>query len=429
MLNVNSRWLNNDATLIHEQVLLDVAAALGRGAARATTGWCSSATAAARRCSPSTCTRRSRPSGERLTDTAAGDPFDLNRFDLPGADAMVYLAGHPGEGHFLLHAIDPSVVDEDDPVSCDPALDLYDPGERVRRAARRAARTTTEFLDRYRAAQRARVERIDATGAAPRSRAGEAAPRAVGRDARPRRPARRRSRPTSCACTAPTPTRAAWTCRSTRPTRGYGSLWGTRPDWINYGAVGFGRVVSPEAWLSTWSGLSSRAEIPTTGARMTLPSLLVSYTGDNCVFPSDDELIASSLATDSARPGDGARPTTTASRSRRAARSRPAPSPTGSPHTSGGRRRPAVGRQGPHRRTEGARWTSRSRPRRRSSASGCSTSSPTHVEPATPVYFEQVRESGDPHFHPPVMEELKAEARKRGLWNLFLPNDAVRRRA
>jgi acyl-CoA dehydrogenase len=46
----------------------------------------------------------------------------------------------------------------------------------------------------------------------------------------------------------------------------------------------------------------------------------------------------------------------------------------------------------------------------------------TRVEPATPIYFEQVRESGDPHFHPPVMEELKAEARSRGLWNLFLPN-------
>ena len=46
----------------------------------------------------------------------------------------------------------------------------------------------------------------------------------------------------------------------------------------------------------------------------------------------------------------------------------------------------------------------------------------TAVEPATPVYVEQVRESGDPHFHPPVMEELKTEARARGLWNLFMPN-------
>ena len=45
-----------------------------------------------------------------------------------------------------------------------------------------------------------------------------------------------------------------------------------------------------------------------------------------------------------------------------------------------------------------------------------------HVEPAVPVYRQQVADSGDPHFHPPVMEELKREAKTRGLWNLFLPD-------
>ncbi|MEU1810514.1 acyl-CoA dehydrogenase family protein [Micromonospora sp. WMMD1076] len=44
------------------------------------------------------------------------------------------------------------------------------------------------------------------------------------------------------------------------------------------------------------------------------------------------------------------------------------------------------------------------------------------VYPAEPVHHEQVAAAGDPWARPPVMEELKAQARERGLWNLFLPD-------
>jgi len=46
----------------------------------------------------------------------------------------------------------------------------------------------------------------------------------------------------------------------------------------------------------------------------------------------------------------------------------------------------------------------------------------SNVYPAEPVYRRQAREAGDHTFHPPVMEDLKKEARSRGLWNLFLPD-------
>ena len=49
------------------------------------------------------------------------------------------------------------------------------------------------------------------------------------------------------------------------------------------------------------------------------------------------------------------------------------------------------------------------------------------VLPAEPVYAEQRRAAtaaGRPHELPPVVEELKADARARGLWNLFLPEES-----
>jgi acyl-CoA dehydrogenase len=45
------------------------------------------------------------------------------------------------------------------------------------------------------------------------------------------------------------------------------------------------------------------------------------------------------------------------------------------------------------------------------------------VYPAEPVWIEQLRSAETPHYHAPVIEDLKDEARRRGLWNLFLPDE------
>ena len=45
------------------------------------------------------------------------------------------------------------------------------------------------------------------------------------------------------------------------------------------------------------------------------------------------------------------------------------------------------------------------------------------VHPVEREYVEAIRSADTPHVHPPLMEDLKEEARRRGLWNLFLPDD------
>ncbi|MEO6627491.1 MAG: acyl-CoA dehydrogenase family protein [Aquihabitans sp.] len=46
----------------------------------------------------------------------------------------------------------------------------------------------------------------------------------------------------------------------------------------------------------------------------------------------------------------------------------------------------------------------------------------SHVYPAEPLYHQQIHDSGNPNHFPEIFVELKAEARRRGLWNLFLPH-------
>ena len=46
-----------------------------------------------------------------------------------------------------------------------------------------------------------------------------------------------------------------------------------------------------------------------------------------------------------------------------------------------------------------------------------------HIYPNEARYESEMAQAGDPHHFPPLMAELKAEARSRGLWNLFLPGE------
>jgi len=63
----------------------------------------------------------------RVKETPAGDPPNLNEFDLPQADGLIFLNAAEGEGLHIAHHLDPSVTDESDPFSYDPSLDPYNP--------------------------------------------------------------------------------------------------------------------------------------------------------------------------------------------------------------------------------------------------------------------------------------------------------------
>jgi pimeloyl-ACP methyl ester carboxylesterase len=230
------------------------------------------------------------PPEGRVTSAPSGLQVDL-LLTMPSASGLVLVAPHPGQGELLLHSIDPSVADELDPGSVRPDLDMFDPANGFNEPPQSASYKSL-FLNRYREAQRERVSRIDALMLETIRR--KAGLRRSGKDGDAR--ARRLAMAPSFFTIYRTDADPRTVDLSLDPSdRDYGSIFGHRPDVTNYGAIGFGRLTTPDAWLSTWSGISSRASLYATSPAIDIPTLIVYYTADNSVFPGEVSAIHKSL--------------------------------------------------------------------------------------------------------------------------------------
>ncbi len=232
---------------------------------------------------------------QRVARTPGGKPTGLAELEMPAVDGVVFVGPHPGQGALLANCIDPSVCDEGDALSVDLSLDPLDPANGYGGPGK--TRYDAPFVERYRAAQRERVARLDTLAhslierrLAARKRVKAAGPSACAEDRR---------------IAAHSPIFNVWRTDadlrcfdlSLDPSdRKFGSLWSADPLATNYGAVGFARQCTPESWLSTWSALSSNATLAKTAASITQPCLVVEYTGDQACFPADVRRIVDAIA-------------------------------------------------------------------------------------------------------------------------------------
>jgi pimeloyl-ACP methyl ester carboxylesterase len=289
----NTRYLNNDSMMLHENLLLDLAAAitflreecrfehivmLGNSGGGSLFAYYDA--------------QARTPKGQRVAAPPGGGPPDLNRFELPAADGLILLAAHPGQGKVLMGAIDPSAADEHDPFATDPALDMYDHRNGFRPPPEQS-RYDRQWLARYRDAQRARVARIDALARAHIQESRDARARTRHPDFQQesegqRNSIQRRAMGPQIMVVYRTLANPNYLDLTLEPSeRVVGSIFAARPDLFNYHAFGLGHVVTPEAWLSTWSGLSSNAFLSRNLPLVKIPTLVVGANADQDIFESD----------------------------------------------------------------------------------------------------------------------------------------------
>ena len=225
---------------------------------------------------------------QRIAKTPGGRPTRLDSADLPVPDGVILVSAHLGQGALLMNGIDPSVIDEGDAFSVDPALDPFDPANGY--AEKGEARYAPAFVERYRAAQQARVERVDAYALRKVFERADARKRIRDGIARGQDAARAAHTPIFPVWRTDADLRC-WDLSIDPSRRHPGSLWGTNPFASNYGGVGFGRVCTPESWLSTWSSIRSNASMKKCAPTIEQPTLLIEFTGDNSTFPGEVDVL------------------------------------------------------------------------------------------------------------------------------------------
>jgi len=173
------------------------------------------------------------------------------------ADLYISLQAHLGRPEVFTAWLDPSVTDETDAFSVDPSLDMFNPDNGPPYAP--------EFVERYRAAQVARNDKITAFAKAELERHPQDNLFFVHRVWADLRFADLTLDPSD---------------------RQPGCYMGD-PKFANYSPFGLGRVNTCRTWLSMWSLQESGCSCAPHFPNITEPSLLVQSTGDAGIFPSD----------------------------------------------------------------------------------------------------------------------------------------------